>query len=31
MNRITPVILAECERHRLRGEHLYKPEEKISA
>lgn len=31
MNRITPFILAECERHRLRGEHLHKPKETISA
>ena len=31
MNRITPIILAECEHHRLRGEHLHKPKETISA
>lgn len=31
MRRITPVVLAECERHRLSGEHRYKPEETTSA
>ena len=31
MKRITPVVLAECERHRLRGEHLHKPKETVSA
>lgn len=31
MKRVTPIVLAECERHRLRGEHLHKPKDTVSA
>ncbi len=31
MKRTTPVILAECERHRHAGERLNKPKETVSA